>query len=459
MSFTSIPRTDVFVDRQERAGPLEWWRHALSHGGINTLPLPARVVEGAAKLRPRLIRIFLQEHFNIYPERGRFHWSLLDPFMEALAETRAKVVACICIKPKVLYPKVDHAIWRPTDWAEWQRVIFEMVKRYSVDKPIVTYWEVGNETDIGENGGCPYLIPDPKDYFEYYTQTIKPVLEAFPSAKVGGPASCWVDNEPLPGLVKLCRESKTQLDFISWHIYNDDPRRHALGVEKGKKLLEGWPATGRPEMLVTEWSKSFDPVSFEDLAFEPRRAACTAASILAMTEAGLDWSFYYHLWDQTFYSEPFRPFFSEAGIHMMENHWNKVPHRFGMFGVGEEARPQYFVYQMLSRMGEERVAATSEEADLRVVAARGDKRTAALLVNFNLQESRQMLVTTHFSRLNAGRKLLTVYRIDSARRWSEEKLELVPLERREVYTSDEFHCQVLLPADSVALVCLDEMVG
>jgi hypothetical protein len=130
-----------------------------------------------------------------------------------------------------------------------------------------------------------------------------------------------------------------------------------------------------------------------------------------------------------------------------------------MFGVGEEARPQYFVYQMLSRMGEERVAATSEEADLRVVAARGDKRTAALLVNFNLQESRQMLVTTHFSRLNAGRKLLTVYRIDSARRWSEEKLELVPLERREVYTSDEFHCQVLLPADSVALVCLDEMVG
>ena len=414
------------------------------------------MVTGLAKLKPRLIRIFLQEHFNIYPDHGRFDWSLLDPFMDALARTGAKVVACICIKPKVLYPKVDHTIWRPADWAEWQRVIFELVKRYSVDKPIVTYWEVGNETDIGENGGCPYLIVDPKEYFEYYTQTIKPVLEAFPTAKVGGPASCWVDNQPLPGLVKLCRESKTQLDFISWHIYHDDPRRHALGAEKGKKLLADWPGK-RPEMLVTEWSKGFDPVSFEDLAFAPRRAAHIAASALAMTEAGLDWSFYYHVWDQTFYAEPFQSFFSESGLRMMETHWNQIPHRFGFFGVGEEVRPQYFVYQMLSRMGEERLRAVSDDPDLRVVAARGETRTSALLVNFNLQGSHEILATPRFSGITPGRKLLTVYRIDSARRWSEQEIELLPLERREVCTSDSFYCQVLLPPDSVALVCLDEI--
>jgi hypothetical protein len=454
--YRSIPQRDVTIDAKDRLGDFEWWRHALSHGGINTIPLPPRVVTGLAKLKPRLIRIFLQEHFNIYPDHGRFDWSLLDPFMDALARTGAKVVACICIKPKVLYPKVDHTIWRPTDWAEWQRVIFELVKRYSVDKPVVTYWEVGNETDIGENGGCPYLIVDPKEYFEYYTQTIKPVLEAFPTAKVGGPASCWVDNQPLPGLVKLCRESKTQLDFISWHIYHDDPRRHALGAEKGKKLLADWPGK-RPEMLVTEWSKGFDPVSFEDLAFASRRAAHIAASTLAMTEAGLDWSFYYHVWDQTFYAEPFQSFFSESGLRMMETHWNQVPHRFGFFGVGEEVRPQYFVYQMLSRMGEERLRAVSDDPDLRVVAARGETRTSALLVNFNLQGSHEILATPRFSGITPGRKLLTVYRIDSARRWSEQEIELLPLERREVCTSDSFYCQVLLPPDSVALVCLDEI--
>jgi len=153
-----------------------------------------------------------------------------------------------------------------------------------------------------------------------------------------------VTNEPLPGLVKHCRESGTRLDFISWHLYSDDPAQHARGVELGKQLLEGFPGK-RPEMLVTEWSKSFDAVSAEDMAFEPRRAANIAANALAMREAGLDWSFYYHIWDQTFYPEPFEPFYSPEGIAMMIEHWNQVPHRMGLFGVNGEVRPIYFVYQ------------------------------------------------------------------------------------------------------------------
>jgi hypothetical protein len=67
------------------------------------------------------------------------------------------------------------------------------------------------------------------------------------------------------------------------------------------------------------------------------------------------------------------------------------------------------------------------------------------------------VVTTHFSRLSRGRKMLTVYRIDEAQRWDPEALELRPLERREVWTSDEFHCQVYLPADTVAMVELRDM--
>jgi hypothetical protein len=456
IEISSLARKEVLIDAGATQGPLEWWRHALGHGGINTLPLPPRVVEGVAKLKPRLIRVFLQEHFAIYPDHGRFDWTRLDPFLEAMARTGAKVVAAITIKPKVLFPKVDHAIWRPNNTAEWQRVIYELVKRYSVDKPIVTHWEIGNETDIGESGGSPYLIPDPADYAEHYRMTIKPIREAFPSAKVGGPASCWVDNEPLPGLIKACRETGTPLDFISWHCYHDDPARHALGVKNAKALLEGFPGR-RPEMLVTEWSKSFDRVSFEDLAFEPRRAAIIAAAILAMIEAGLDWSFYYHIWDQVFYPEPFRPFFSEEGIGGMETHWNRVPHRFGLFGVGEEVRPQYFVYQMLGRAGEERIAAQSDDGDLRVLAGRAEGRLAALIVNLGLEQSRPMLVTLRLSGLAPGGKTLTVHRIDASRRWSQDALELVPVERRETYAPADFHCQLYCPADSVALLTLDDL--
>jgi hypothetical protein len=449
----SIPRSQITIDAAAAIGSLEWWRHGLGHGGINAVPLPARVVHGVRKLQPRLIRVFLQEFFQIYPEHGRFDWSRLDPYMDALAATGAKVVAAITLKPCVLFPAVDHRVWRPNDVGEWQRVLFELVKRYSVDRSLVTHWEIGNETDIGESGGAPYLIPDPAEYGAYYEMALPPILEAYPEAKVGGPAACWVDNEPLPGLVERCRASGTRLDFISWHLYSDDPTRHAAGVAKAKALLERFPEP-RPEMMVTEWSKSFEPVSVADQAHEPRRAAAIAAALLGMLDAGLTWSFYYHIWDQVCYASDFAPFFSPKGLDGMLRHWNEVPHRFGLFGVDEAVRPQYFVYQMLSRLGNERLPAEVAHPDLRVLAARGEGLVAVLVANFNLPSSQDQVVTLQFAHLAAGRKQLTTYRIDAERRWSPDELELIPLERREVDMRTEFRCQVYCPSDSVVMVQL-----
>lgn len=454
---TSLPRAEVWVDAEERLGPLELWRHGLGQGGINPLPLPARVVEGVRRLRPRLVRVFLQEYFAVYPEHGRFDWGKLDPYMDALAQTGGKVVAAVTIKPRALFPAVDQAIWRPAEVGEWQQVVRELVTRYSAAKPIVTHWEIGNETDIGENGGCPYLIPDPDDYFEYYRMTTQPILEACPSAKVGGPAACWVENEPLPGLVRRCRESGVRLDFVSWHLYHDDPARHADGVAKAKAMLAGFPGR-RPEMMVTEWSKSFDQVSVEELASHPRRAAGLAATIVALLDAGLDWSFYYHIWDQVFRPDDFAPFFSEPGRAMMMEHWNERPHRFGLFGVKEEVRPQYFVYQMLTRIGEERVAAGSAEGEVRVLAGTGQRATSALIVNFGLSASQDRVVGLRFRHLRKGHQRLVVYRVDATRRWSPDTMELVPIEQREVFVEREYRCQVYSPADSVALVRLEDAV-
>ena len=461
----SCPRSDVTVDYGAPSGPLEIWRHSLGHGGINWRPLPPRVVEGVAKLKPRLVRIFLQEFFDLYPAAGRFNWTRLDPFLDSFARTGAKVVAAIAIKPRPLYPRIDPLVWRPSDVGQWQHLIREMVRRYSVQRPIVTHWEIGNETDIGENGGCPYLIPNPADYFEYYKMTIAPVLEAFPQAKVGGPACCWVDNEPLPGLVQFCRRTGTRLDFISWHRYDDDVAKHAEGVRKGWKLLEGFPGK-RPEMFVTEWAKSFEGVSVEDRAFHPRRAALAAATAMAFLDERLDGSFYYHIQDQTFYRADFEPFFSPAGLAGMHTHWNEIPHRFGLFGVGEtspdsvqEVRPQYFAFQMLGRLGAERVAATSDHPDIRVLAGRAGGRTGAVLVNLNRQTSSDRVVTVRFANLPPGVKTLCTWRIDAGRRWDAEALELLPLERREVDAPASFGAQVFCPADSVTMIALEPLAA
>ena len=452
---SSLPVTHVSVDASAPTGPLELWRHALGHGGINSLPLPPRVVAGVRGLRPRLIRIFIQEFFRVYSGGGRFDWGRLDPYMAALAATGAKVVAAITIKPAALYPEIDQAQWRPRDVQEWQRVIAELVRRYSVERPIVTHWEVGNETDIGEHGGCPYLIPDPEDYGEYYAMTIRPILETFPQAQVGGPAAASIRSKLMAGFVDYCRRTGARLDFISWHIYNSAPAAHSELVRLGRTMIEGYPGR-RPEMMVTEWNRDLGgPVSVEDQAFEPKRAASTAATVMEMLDAGLDWSFYYHIWDQTCFHDDFAPIFSPPGLAGMARHWNEVPHRLGLFGVGGEVRPQYFVYDMLLRLGQERLAVECPP-ELRVLAGRGERRVSVMAVNYGGEPAGDRVAALHFRGMRPGLKRLTVRRIDEGRRGRPDTLELCPLERRLVSTLGDFECQVLLPAGTVAEVCLEE---
>jgi hypothetical protein len=53
-------------------------------------------------------------------------------------------------------------------------------------------------------------------------------------------------------------------------------------------------------------------------------------------------------------------------------------------------------------------------------------------------------------------KRLTVWRIDGRRAWCDETLELLPLERRDLYALSRFESHVHMPADSVALVSLED---
>jgi hypothetical protein len=322
-----------------------------------------------------------------------------------------------------------------------------MVRRYSVERDIVTHWNVGNEVDIGENGGTPFLTPTVEAYTDFYRMTMPAIVQAAPHAKVGGPAVANAAGPLLGEFIEVCRREKLRLDFIAWHLYADDPALHRSFVDKHRKLLEGF-GEHRPDMMVTEWNKGFDEVSVEELAFEPRRAANAAAILLQYIDAGLDWSFYYHVLDQVCYRQDFAGYFAKPEI--MYHHWNEVPHRFGLFGAGEEVRPQYFVYWMLQRMGERRVAAQAG-GDLRVLASGDSAGCRVLLVNFGMQGSRDQIATIRVSGLQPGTRMLTVYRVDQRKAWDAERLEMRPSERREVEVEPAFEFQIFCPADSVML--------
>src|SRR4051812_31516165 len=70
-NFARLLVVNISVDVKAEQGSLELWHHTLGQGGINSSPLPPRVIEGAKKLQPRLIRIFIQEFFDIYPDHNK----------------------------------------------------------------------------------------------------------------------------------------------------------------------------------------------------------------------------------------------------------------------------------------------------------------------------------------------------------------------------------------------------
>ncbi len=480
IDYTKLPRVIVHIDAQAVSRRFEAWKFAIGHGGVNSLPLPEKVIRGTRQLKPRLMRVFLQEYFDIYPDHGVFNWTKLDTYLDSFAQTGAKVLATINFKPRVLFPEFNQDIWRPSNSEEFQNLIYQLVKRYSVEKPIVTHWEHVNEADFGWWGGCPFRFGSIDESFEFYQILTKPILDAFPQAKVGGPCPAMVKE--VPRFVELCARHGTQLDFVTFHGYTSDLEYYRSVIKDLSAVLDTFPGP-RPELMMDEWNQDFptlfsgrevrdlptytaeayDLLSVEEMAMQGRRAATAAKIMLTMLETadgdirGLDWSFYFLLWDNCMFNDEFSAFFSpEVAQMVMYQHWNEKPHRFGLFSESGKLRPQYFVYQMFSRMGEEKLQTSSPFSDMTVFSTRDGGRISTMLVNYDPAESQDRIVKVHFFHLKPGHRRLKAYRIDDGQRWSDETLEMFPVDERLVDVLPDFEYQFYSPADSVLLITLEE---
>lgn len=452
MDYNKLPRRDVKVSADQILGTFEWWRYSVGDGGVNSHPLPKKAIMGAKLLSPKLIRVFIQEFFYVYPEHGVYDFDKLDIFMDALEATGAKIVAAICVKPKCLYPDKNHTLYMPNNIEEWQELIRTLVNRYSIERKVVTHWEIGNEVDIGEIGGCPYLMQDPADYYEYYKMTIKPILEVFPQAKLGGPALANVTEEYIKEFVELCYNQDIQLDFVSWHLYSSNNEDYIERLERIDRALECYGDV-RPEVMLTEFSKSFEEVSVEDAAFDPSRPAIIADIIFTLVNKKIDWSFYYHLWDQHCIQPEFEPFFETP--YIMQKHWNEVPHRFGFFGVNGEVRPSYFVYRMFAMAGNKQVKIEKYCDDFTVKSFSGlNNEISTMVINRSDKGPGDMVAIVKFTGLIPGKRTLKNYRIDGNKCWDEESLDFYPVEKREIYVNENYECHIYCPSDSVSLLCL-----
>lgn len=340
----------------ERQGPMEMDRFALGQGGLSEQPLWLGREAEIRALRPRVIRLFVQEYFNVLPAKGRYDFRKLDESVDLITRSGSTPLMAIVVKPKVLFPVIDHDLVEPNDWRAWEELIFQMVKHYRQRGSGIRYWEVGNEPDLGETGGCPYRFK-PDAYARYYQHTAAAVLRADPEAKVGGPALANPNSPILPALLEFCVKQKVRLDFVSWHIYSSDPLRIRGTIDKVKALLKQHP-TLHPETFLNEWNMSLsNPVQ------DPRFQPCFIAEVAwQMKDGGLDYACYYHIRDYHVSAETFSRFFSPRGAAFMARWWNRMPQFDGLFDYQNNIRPSYFMFKLLSRLDGERLAAVSNDA-------------------------------------------------------------------------------------------------
>lgn len=449
--YSLCKKVKITVDLSDEKGDFRGYMHALGHGGINAYPLPPRVVNGLKKLKPRYIRTFIQEYFRLYRGEGRYDFSLLDPYMRSLAETGAKIVACICFKPPELFGgAIDQRKVIPDDVAGWQALVEAVVRRYSVESELVTHWEIGNETDIGENGGCPYLTENAGEYSRFYEITANAVLKAFPAAKIGGPAVADGKSPVAEELLAFCKRSGRAPDFISWHKYSDIPEEHLELIDYNRKLLQKYFPEKRIEMFVTEMNKGYEKESVEEAAYDPARAACLGASLIEMLREKDVYTFFYHVWDQFVVNGQFDPFYGDP--YVMQRYWNEVPIRFGMFGVCGEARPFYFLYAFLAAMRGKETACRLSDAALKAAAAKDGDDFTLLLVNHGAAED--VVGEVHFENFTDGCYELSVYRLDKDGGADFERLRAEPRERRYADFRGKCFFNVFCPAESVALIVM-----
>ena len=199
----------VQVVFSERLGPMNMERMALGQGGLSVEPMWDNRVAEVSALKPALIRLFIQEYFDLLPARGKYHFETLDRSVDTILAAGAKPLMCLCFKPHVLFPAVNQDIVEPRDYAAWEELIFNLVRHYRKRGAGIRYWEVGNEPDIGEDGGCPYRFK-PDSYVRYYQHTAAAILRADPEARVGGPALANSRSPILPALLDAASTNGTR---------------------------------------------------------------------------------------------------------------------------------------------------------------------------------------------------------------------------------------------------------
>ena len=361
----------------------------------------------------RFHAIFHDEN-GVYDEDAQgnpvYNFSYVDQIYDGLLAHGVKPFIELGFMPKKLAATpVLHAFWYkpspapPKDYAKWDALITaftkHLVDRYGLDEVSQWYLEVWNEPNIDFWAGEPKQAT----YFELYDHTARAVKAVSPRLRVGGPATAqaaWA--EPF---IKHVVQANVPADFVSTHVYANDTSKDVFGTNESiprdqmvcravKNVHDQIKASARPNLplIWSEYNASYmNEPEITDQVFMAPWLADTIRQCDGLVDVMSYWTF--------------SDVFEEQGVVKQPFYGG-----FGIIAAGGLPKPAFNAFKILHRLGDRRLAASSNA----VLATMKDD--TPVLATWNLvlpgATGAPKSVTFQFSGLSGNRTAL-IYRVDA----------------------------------------------
>jgi xylan 1,4-beta-xylosidase len=350
------------------------------------------------------------DEVGLYDEdsQGRpvYNFSYVDQIYDGLLVGGVRPFVELSFMPrKMATQNILHSFWYkpnispPKDWAAWDDLVSvfakHLIERYGIDEVAQWYFEVWNEPNLDFWAGEPKQA----SYWELYDHTARAIKGVNPRLRVGGPATAqaaWVD-----AFIKHCAESHVPVDFVSTHLYANDPPENVFGTEENvprdkmvcravNQVHNQIRASSMPTLplIWSEFNASYkNETKVTDAIYMGPWLADTVRQCDGLVSMMSYWTF--------------SDVFEEQGVVKMPFYGG-----YGLIAANGTPKPAYNAFKLLHKLGDQRIALDSDSA---LFTRRSDGTLVLVVWNYVPPDEKGLArtVTLHFKNTKPGQAFIS----------------------------------------------------